>query len=174
MIKKSDIYKILIYVGITMTNLSALPSDFSVLYCWVAGSMPPPAHSEYTIFIEASGNCSVEYIPDYPSKEVPVWKETFDLSVDRLEALYLFITEKKIFTKKFSEVKPKDRRVGGSYAWIDVEANGKRVRLGTHLIDKDQEIAKTVYDEIRNTVPQAIWDTFSKKREQYKKEVYNE
>ena len=157
-----------------MIKFNALPQNFSVVYNWVAGSMPPPAHSEYTIFLEASGNCSVEYIPDYPSANVPVWKETFNLSVDRLEALYSFMTEKKIFTKKFKEVKPKDRRIGGSYAWVDVEANGKKVRLGTHLVDKDQEIAKTVYDEIRKIVPQAIWDGFSKKREQYKKEVYNE
>lgn len=157
-----------------MIKPNALPKDFSVVYNRIAGSMPPPAHTEHTIIIQSSGLCSVEYIPDYPSQDVPVWKESFEAPIDKLESLYQLMIEKGIFTKKFCEVKPKDRRIGGGYSWIDATANNKTVRLGTHLVDEDMVVAQAIYDEIRKFVPEAIWDIFSKKREIYKKEVYNE
>jgi hypothetical protein len=135
--------------------------------------MPPPAHTEHTIIINSSGECSAEYIPDYPSQNVPVWKESFEAPIAKLESLYRLMVEKGIFSRKFREVKAKDRRIGGSYAWIEATANNKTVRLGTHLVDDDREAAQVIYDEIRKIAPDAVWDIFSKKRENYKKEVYN-
>ena len=36
-------------------DMTTRPADFSALYHWSEGSLPPPYHYEYSIYVDSSG-----------------------------------------------------------------------------------------------------------------------
>lgn len=57
--------------------MSSKIANFALRYHWQAGSMPPPAHYEYTIHLAPNGEGEITFYPDYPQHNPPVWSGRF-------------------------------------------------------------------------------------------------
>src|SRR5687768_8853812 len=83
----------------TSTEMKPRPADFRVQYHWSEGSLPPPYHSEYTIRLGPGLQGEIEFQPDYPSGDTPIWIETFEIEDEDLEKLYALMWAKGIFAE---------------------------------------------------------------------------
>lgn len=143
-----------------------MPADFKVLYNWEAGSMPPPAHYEYSIEINGSGEGVIAYSPDYEGAGTPKWVEKFTTERSAVESLFKLMRGKKAFTRTWEL--QKKHIVGGDYAFLKAMAFGKESKIPSHL--EDPKDSDEIYDAIGRLVPQPIWDKLQKQRKQYQED----
>ncbi len=147
------------------TPMTTRPDDFSLLYEWREGSLPPPYHYEYTITLDPAGAGQVVMVPDYPSSGVPEWTETFTVEPAAMDDLFRLLVAKGVFTEKWraQDMPP----VGGSSDSASITANGQAVTIPSFVIDQQAESAADIAAAIRGLVPQAIWDKLEGQRQQY-------
>jgi hypothetical protein len=145
--------------------MSSVPADFSVEYQWIAGSMPPPYHYEFMIRIKASGQGEVIYWPDYSGGGTPEWKEDFTVTQKQLEQLYQVMESNGLFSEEWQA---QERHiVGGSHEFMNVTANGKKIKVPAFVTSEQTERIKTIYASIRAIPPKAIWDKMGAQRQVY-------
>ena len=130
--------------------------------------MPPPHHYEYTITIGPDLCGEIAFLPDYPSDETPVWKESFDISDGALTGLYSLIAERGVFSTDWREMD--DPPVGGELEWMKVTARGTDVLVPSTLIEEQAKAISPVYDILRSAVPKSVWDKLMALREQYQRD----
>ena len=138
-------------------------NDLVVVFHWVAGSMPPPYHYEYTIKLGPSSQGQIDYQPDYAFEGVPVWREEFTLESDALEALYDLLVTADVFTHPWQSVE--DRAVGGSLQWLNVHYQGEDYAVPSRV--RETEELEALYGAIRACVPESVWDLLHARREKY-------
>jgi hypothetical protein len=144
------------------------PNDFSVVYNWYEGSLPPPYHYEYTIFIAADGAGTVTMIPDYPGDDVPIWTETFALDAAALDALYAKVAAQGAFTTRWRE--EDDPPVGGSHFATSLTAHGETLVIPSFVPSGQAAAQGEISDAIVAAVPPEIWAALEAQREQYVEE----
>ncbi|MFH0893464.1 MAG: hypothetical protein V2A54_03420 [Bacteroidota bacterium] len=150
-----------------MQMLQPLPSDFSISYNYVAGSMPPPHHYEYLAVISGDGNGTIQFWPDYGS--TPVWKETIVVEKANLVSFYSFLEQKKFFKKKWQEVK--DRPVGGGHVYLTITAAGKDYKIPA--FPTESELADQIRDEAYKLLPADVMKKLFDKHEEFKNNYKN-
>ena len=146
--------------------MGSRPGDFKVQYSWTAASVPPPYHFEYDVTIGPGLTGSVVYLPDYPGADTPTWSAEFTLTEADLDALYQLILRQGVLSRKWREIK--NPPVGGDTTGLQVQANGKTVRVHSLVVDAAR--LEPINEAITKLVPQEIWDTFAGQREQYQQE----
>lgn len=144
------------------------PDDFSVLYEWQEGSLPPPHHYEYRIRLQSSGQGEVTMTPDYPSTEVPVWTEFFTIHPDAVDEIYGLMVAQDLFTT-VRQTQPQPL-VGGSMESMLVTANKKTVKIPAFVISEQASHMNNIYSAINELVPEAIWKRLNNLRGQYVRE----
>jgi hypothetical protein len=137
------------------------PSDLVVVYRWCNGSLPPPFHYEYVIRLGPGDQGSIDFIPDYPMHDPPVWTEAFDLAGSFLGGLYGLMDRKGILVKRWKE--GGHSRLGGELEWMEVTVGERRILVPSGI--EEHEPVKDVYEMIRGAVPQDIWDEMRKRQE---------
>lgn len=146
-----------------MPDDASRPADFAVVYTWQAGSMPPPYHHEYSIYIGPQAGGEIVFHPDYPSDATPRWKETFMVADELLDELYRLILKNDFAGKKW----PEDQvdAIGGSQDWIKITMDGKTVMMPSRA-GKDERVS-SLFAFIRDLVPESIWTNLKARRERY-------
>jgi hypothetical protein len=144
------------------------PDDFQAAYHWAAGSMPPPYHYEYSIFVGPGPQGRIVYRPDYDFEGVPVWEESFPVTDAELEALYTLMAEQGMFTRQWQ--RQSDPPVGGSSEWLDVTAGGTTYRIPTYVEPRTAANAQAIFGAISALVPQELWTDLDARRAQYEAE----
>jgi hypothetical protein len=139
------------------------PDDLQVSYDWVAGSMPPPHHHEYTIVIGPGCEGSILFRPDYSGLDAPLWTESFVVTEDGLDELYQLMAERGVFTTRWAEVS--DGAVGGSLEWLRCTAGAEQWSIPARIEESDR--VGEVYSAVRALVPDAVWKGLRERREQY-------
>ena len=142
-----------------------VPDDFSVVYDWREGSLPPPYHNEYTITIQHDGQSTITYWPDYPSDITPKWSETWMLTEDQLQTLYTQLVQQQFFATTWSE--DADPPVGGSIERLSVQAAGKTYTAPFNVRATQQAALEPLYALINNAVPEKIWQQLEQQRQTY-------
>ena len=142
------------------------PDDFLVRYEWVAGSMPPPYHYEYTILIGAGPQGQIEFRPDYSGDDTPVWTESFIVGDEALEGLYLLMSEQRVFTTEWAEVR--DGTVGGSLEWLRCTAGAEDFSIPSRI--EESAAVAAIYEAVKALVPEAVWADLLERREQYERD----
>ncbi len=144
----------------------ASPIDFSIEYRWTEGSVPPPYHYSYTITIDADGAAQIAFTPDYKGPEVPTWIETFSLSNDQLDVLYMTAVETGVMTNNLKE--NEDPPVGGSFQRMTITAAGNSYTVPPFLVDETlQRRLSSLETAIENSVPDAIWSDLRQRHAEY-------
>lgn len=150
--------------------MDSMPNDFTVRYKWREGSVPPPYYYEYTISVSRGSAGKIDFLPDYPIHDPPVWTETFDVAGEALNRLYTLMVEKGVFTKSWTEID--DGRIGGSLQWMELTVGGEEFLVPSVI--EEAGIIKEVYDAIKALVPQGIWDALMAQREQFQRSYLEE
>lgn len=146
------------------------PPDFQFKYEWRAGSMPPPAHYEYTIRIACDVGGEITFYPDYPSHHPPIWTERFAVATDALATFYTLLANKQILTRQWQSID--HRAVGGSVESLDLLANSVSVSVPSQPSQHDATLLREVYDAIRALVPQSLWDDLRARREKFQEDFF--
>lgn len=149
--------------GCRSADPKATPGDFAFEYNWIAGTMPPPHHYEYTITVGPSGAGTIRFHPDYPSHKSPVWTEKFEVPRERLDAAYREMKEAGVFDKDWRE--QTDPPVGGNYSWLQATANGRTVKPPAFPADPGR--LPEIYKTVNGLVPQKVWDDLNARREKF-------
>lgn len=140
-------------------------SDFKIEYHWAEGSVPPPYHYEYSLILHGDGTGFVSYWPDYDMPGVPFWQRKNSIPPKKYEPLKTLIEQDGLIShiwRQF-EVVP----VGGSQEWCKGIVSGRILLIPTELIQEDADKARVFYSEIKQIVPQKLWDEFSRLRNDY-------
>jgi hypothetical protein len=135
------------------------PKDFAVTYTYVSGSVPPPYHYEYSVKIDAKGNGTITYTPDYVLDTS--WTEIFILKKKTIRKYYSFLKKNCFFEKEFT--KSKKHPVGGSVENLEITVNGKSYFVPAFPVEN--EMAEKIIFETKNLIPQNLLDSLSSKRE---------
>lgn len=143
-------------------------SDFQVRYIWREGSLPPPYYFEYTIQIGPGVQGTIEFQPDYPFNDPPIWVEELTLSPQQISDLYDLMKEKQVFTREWNPVD--EPSVGGGVQWIEGVANGQRFSVPEQLSSSDAKEMAEVYSTIRSMAPASIWSTLLTRQKEYQEE----
>jgi len=146
-----------------MVILQSIPQDFQLRYEFVSGSVPPPYHYEYVVNIDAKGNGTIIYKPDYAFGNIPNWNEQFIVSADKLELFWKLLEKNKYFKKNWKV--PERNPVGGSLVYMEVTANGKKVEISPFTTEK--ELAEEFRKSAIELVPQNVMDSLAAKRDKY-------
>ncbi len=139
------------------------PDDFTIEYQWREGAVPPPDHYAYTIRINRDAEGEIEFRPDYPREDVPVWKESFAVDEKALERIYGLMVDCGMFRETWET----DERIppGDSIETLDVISQGNHVHVPGNI--KNPVDMNELYNAIRGLVPQAIWKSLMARRDQY-------
>lgn len=118
------------------------PDDFSLVYHWQEGSLPPPYHYEYSIIIQSDRQGHIEMLPDYPSDQTPVWEEVFTVTADDLDQLYALLLEKNFFQENWTA--QDGPPVGGSSEQLVVSAQGQDYAISSFVLADQQSAASEI------------------------------
>lgn len=152
-------------VNPTPNPLDTRPTDFSLVYEWQEGSLPPPYHYEYTITIDPTGQGQIVMVPDYSFSNPPTWTETFTITPAALDQLYRLLIDKGLFAQGWQA--QQDPPVGGSFDSLHVTAHGRQITVPSFVIQTQANAAEDIATAARALVPQPIWDKLNTQREQY-------
>lgn len=144
---------------------NARPNDFSVLYQWKEGSLPPPYHYEYRIELSSSWQGKVIMIPDYPSVAVPIWTEAFVAQSVALDKFYQLMIDEALLTNIWQA--QSSLLVGGSSESMTVTANGTIITIPAFILPQQASAATNIFTALKALVPQVIWDKLHVLRKDY-------
>jgi hypothetical protein len=135
------------------------PADFRIEYHWSNGTVAPPYHYEYDIFIKPEGHgrivltCGYPGLLDYPGA---TYTETLDIQPTHLDEIYRFLGMNGLYTQNWRE--PGLVPGGGSESMI-VTAQGQQIRTSS----------SAMFSAIRALVPEVIWTKLNGQREEFEK-----
>jgi hypothetical protein len=146
------------------------PADFSIVYHWQEGSIPPPYHYEYDIRLGPGVAGEIVFTPDYPGRDTPVWTEPLTISEEQFAKLYALMAD-DVLAREWRKMKQPP--VGGSLEWLEVTAGGKQVTVPSFPQKRDAAPLRAIYDTLRAIVPSELWDSLmarlAKHREEYQR-----
>jgi hypothetical protein len=153
--------------GPTPTAASSQPpQDFSVVYEWREGSLPPPYHYEYTVKVGPGTEGTMALRPDYPSDNVPTWTESFAVTGEQMQQLYKTVVDEKLLRDPWPQ--SDDISVGGSTQWAVITSGDKQAQTPIEPLVGDRAMLNAFYDQVKSLVPKATWDKLMAQREEYK------
>ena len=164
------------------------PDDLVLRYSWREGSIPPPDHYEYVITVSArlgasappyasrataalgtaaqceSAEGTIEFLPDYPEHEPPVWRERFQVSPRQMADLFALMEKTGLFDREWAD--SGEPCVGGSLEWLSVDAGGRRITVPS--TPQDAGAIEPLYACIRELAPLEIWKRLSVRHEEFR------
>ncbi len=149
---------------------SMLPNDFAFTYEWIAGSVPPPHHYEYTIMVHDDGTGRILFWPDYPTNTIPAWEVHFHPSLSARILLYNWLHAAGMFTR--AQNTPRHSAIGGETGTLSVRADEKEAHVAVYLLPDDERTI--VHRVICAVVPDMVWEDLHARRKTYIESVYPE
>jgi hypothetical protein len=148
-----------------LISVADRPEDFSVLYEWQEGSLPPPYHYEMAMRISPDGQGEVTLVPDYPSGQVPVFSEPFPVSARALDGLFRLMIENGLLETSWQA--QEDPPVGGEVEWLTVTAGGRQVEIPAFVLPEQQSQVKAMAEALRALVPAETWERLQILKDKY-------
>lgn len=143
------------------------PGDFALRYEYRSGSLPPPAHFEYSIGIEPDGRGTMALRPDYPSDRTPTWTESFTVTRDRLAHVYRLLYESGLFVPRPPAAKGGVAPVGGDTEWMTVTAANGTWDVADLVSAGQGAAADRIYRTVNGLVPARVRESLFVRRERY-------
>lgn len=153
---------------LTPMAMSPTPSDFIIKYHWVAGSMPPPYHYEYSVEITSEGEGTIDFFPDYPGMGSPHWKRSFTLPLETVVALYRQLAHAGAFSDNWES--RDEKIIGGTLEWMSGRIEGDAFSIPSSTSDPR---AKEVFKLFKPIIPTSIMKKLMSLRDKYQ-EDYSE
>ncbi len=145
------------------------PEDFSLQYHWSESALPPPYHYEYAIHLGPGAQGLIEFWPDYPGADTPVWTETFEVANEDLDKLYVLMGPQGLLIEAW--LQSDDLPDGAPADSLQVTAEGRQIGVPSYVASAHQEQAQAVYARIKALLPRPIWTHLMARYEQYQQDV---
>jgi len=145
------------------------PEDFSVIFSWDTGSLPPQYHYSYTITVGPSPQGEFVYRPGYDEQDrTHLWAADFVLTQGELDTLYASLKDLGMMRSRWNTGR---RLIGGSNTEMVITAYGKEFRVPSvsELKDQDRSRAEDAMEVVRDSVPQDIWEEMEARQQAYEK-----
>ncbi|MCK6624398.1 MAG: hypothetical protein L6R45_04405 [Anaerolineae bacterium] len=131
--------------------------------------MPPPYHYEYAIHLGPGAQGLIEFWPDYPGADTPVWTETFEVANEDLDKLYVLMGPQGLLIEAW--LQSDDLPDGAPADSLQVTAEGRQIGVPSYVASAHQEQAQAVYARIKALLPRPIWTHLMARYEQYQQDV---
>jgi hypothetical protein len=126
------------------------------------GSLPPPHYYSYSISC-GPGQKGVFTYQDQKSfsQDSGPLVIDFDIPVESMNGLYVFLQENNFFRSKWDKAEPV---IGGSYTVIKISANGKTYDIppDSELKPEDAKMSSKAAQYINSMVPESTWAEIQK------------
>jgi len=132
-----------------------VPDDFELSFRHAAGSVPPPFHDEWRLDAGLDGKGSLTYHPDYPSRDPPVFRESFSVPREQVAALYERVRDAG---------DGGDEGVGGDTNEATVTADGDRTEVAA--------LEEALVADIHDLAPASVWSDIERRRDEYARQRY--
>lgn len=143
------------------------PGDFALQYEYRAGSLPPPAHFEYSIRMAGDGRGTMVMRPDYPSDRTPAWAEDFVVTGDQLTTVYRLLYASQLFAPRPPAGRSDAAPVGGETEWMTVTAAGATYDVADLVSAGQGAAADRIYGAVNALVPAPVRERLFARRERY-------
>jgi hypothetical protein len=153
MLRLLSVTAVLLLSGCAAAPPTPPPADFALQLDFREGSVPPPDYFEYQIVLQADGNGSYHFRPDYPSADTPLWERRFTYDP---AALYLALSDGGLLTTRWQQ--PAQPPIGGAQHWLVLRADGQVFELPPQLIEAQQPTAAALLAAVEATVPVHLRD----------------
>lgn len=143
------------------------PEDFSVVFSWDTGALPPRYHYSYTITIGPGLQGQFVYQPGYDAQDrTNMWVADFALTQGHLDSLYASLKDLGMMQSRWNTGAG---LVGGSNTDIIITAYAKEYRVPSiaELEEGDRGSVEDAMGDIRGAVPQDIWDEMEARQQAY-------
>lgn len=145
------------------------PEDFAIAVEHSDGSLAPPAHVQWRLTVDGTGQGTLEYVPDYPGDGVPTFTAQFDVDAGALDDLYAALDERDLLR----DIEPAaDPPIGGATESATVTADGRTFEIPAYA-DSGPPLAP-LERQIHRLAPRSVWDDFAERREAYAAERYGD
>lgn len=135
---------------------STRPDDFTFIFEYSEGSVPPQFYYEYSIEIASDGSGEIRYLPDFPQNHPDELVELFQISNEEMDRLYLVMKHSGMLHPTWHP--SRTGRLGGPKTRLQVIAGGRVFEIRSAVNVDDAGELEKLYDQIRACVPQRIWD----------------
>lgn len=144
------------------------PEDFAITIEHTDGSVAPPAHAEWRLAVDETGQGILEYTPDYPGDGVPTFTAQFDADPGAIDDLYTALARRDLLR----DLEPgADPPIGGATESATVTADGRTFEIPA-FADGSARLAP-LERQIHRLAPRQVWDDFADRRETYAAERYD-
>jgi len=144
-----------------------MPDDFSLVFSWNTGALPPAYRYDYVITIGPGEQGEFDFIPGYGDGNDPNrWTTAFEVTNADLQALFTYFQENGFFNKKWGGGID---RVGGSTTSMTLTAFGKDhpVPSISSLEGADLNKVENAQSFIRGFVPDAVWEEMEARQQAF-------
>lgn len=146
------------------------PDDFAFEFAHSDGSVAPPDHVEWTVAVDPEGGGRATYTPDYGGEEVPVYKATFTVSDEDMDAIYADMRAAGLLVP----IEPaEDEPIGGDVETARIDADGETLDVPPFDQSGAAPLAE-VSEQVRALVPADVWESFERRRAAYAERRYGE
>lgn len=143
------------------------PEDFAITIEHSDGSVAPPAHVQWRLEVDETGQGTLAYTPDYPGSGVPTFTAQFDVEAGARDELYAELAERDLLRN----LEPADDPpIGGSSDSAAVTADGDTYEIPAWT-DDGAPLA-TLKRRIHRLAPAEVWDDFEQRRRDYAAKRY--
>lgn len=149
------------------------PQDFSLVFSWDTGSLPPQYHYSYTITIGPGPQGQFVYRPGYDEQDrTHMWVADFVLTQGELDTLYASLKDLGMMRTRWNTGAG---LVGGSNTEMVITGYGKEylVPSMSDLKERDRSRVEEAMDVIRGVVPQDIWEEMKARQQVYEQNFEN-
>ncbi|MFN8112450.1 MAG: hypothetical protein U0R51_04545 [Solirubrobacterales bacterium] len=144
------------------------PDDFAITVEHSDGSVPPPAHVQWRLAVDETGQGILDYVPDYPGDGVPTFTAQFDVDPGAVDDLYSALAKRDLLRDLDPDPDPP---IGGATESATVTADGKTFEIPA-FADGAAPLAP-LERQIHRLAPRQVWDDFAKRREAYAAKRYD-
>ncbi len=134
------------------------PADFSLIFEWDTGALPPQYHYAYLIRIGPGQEAEFIYSPGYePLTQPDAWRMPFEMSAGQLDDLYALLLGRNMLRSNWKTGQP---LLGGSGTRLEISAGGAQYQVPSLavLAKSERDTLEGVIEEIREMVPMEIWE----------------
>lgn len=143
------------------------PEDFSVVFSWDTGSLPPQYHYSYTITVGTGPQGEFVYQPGYDEQDrTNMWVADFVLTQVELDTLFASLKELGMMRSRWNTGR---RLIGGSNTEMVITAFGKEYRVPSlaEVREEDRTRVEEAMEAILEAVPQDIWEEMEARQQVY-------
>jgi hypothetical protein len=161
-------FPVLFFVCLTMllNKTNALTKSQIIMqinYLYAAGSMPPPAHYEYSITINDQLAGEIIFYPDYPADNTPFWQYTYNFTAALWEEIIDFTAKNQFISKKFASLE--NPPIGGSLHYLTIFTAQKQIKINSQI--KQKALLLQFAELLKKTIPPDIWSELQEKHKKY-------